>query len=156
MVSRTDAAGNVYIADTYNYVIKKWTVASNTRDDSGLWRIKTAVGRGGGWRGQVFTSPTPSITSSKMGCRHRTITNLVAAGLNYPYGAGRGRAGNVYIADRNNSAIKNGSPPATPSPNLVTAGLPAPRAWPWMRRAMFTSRIPATMPSRNGRRRMAR
>ena len=119
----TDAAGNVYIADTYNYVIKKWTVASNTVTTLVSGGLNLPLGVAVDGAGNVYIADTFNHLIKKWDVATGTITNLVAAGLNYPYGLAVDGAGNVYIADRNNSAIKKWIAASNTVTNLVTAGL---------------------------------
>lgn len=74
-----DAAGNLYIADEYNSVIRKVDAAT------GL--ISTIAGSGGfGYNGDGISATT--------------------ADLDYPAGVAVDAAGNVYIADQSNSRIR--------------------------------------------------
>ena len=49
-----DGAGNVYIADTANNAIKKWTAANNTVTTLVSSGLMLSLWRGGGWRGQCL------------------------------------------------------------------------------------------------------
>ena len=72
-----DTAGNLYIADTYNNVI---------REVSG--GIITTVAGGGSQTDPVFSGPATS------------------AALSYPYGVTLDAAGNLYIADAGNNLVR--------------------------------------------------
>src|ERR1022692_284637 len=69
-----DTGGNVYIADSGNNAIKKWSVADNAFPG---WTVAKSV-----------------------------VASLVTSGLNSPWGVAVDAAGNVYIADTYNSAVK--------------------------------------------------
>jgi uncharacterized protein (TIGR03437 family) len=73
-----DAAGNVYIADTYNNVIRKVTAATGI--------ITTAVGGAAGYIGDGGPA--------------------TGAGLKLPTGVAVDSAGNLYIADQGHNAIR--------------------------------------------------
>jgi sugar lactone lactonase YvrE len=77
----TDAAGNVYVADTYNHTIRKITPAGVV---STLAGIAGSSGSGDG-------------TGN-------------AAQFNYPWGVATDSAGNVYLADRWNHTIRRITP----------------------------------------------
>jgi sugar lactone lactonase YvrE len=74
-----DGAGNLYIADQYNYVIRKVTAATGV--------ITTAAGNGT----QGFSGDGGPATSAQ---------------LKRPYGVAVDGAGNLYIADKNNNRIR--------------------------------------------------
>jgi sugar lactone lactonase YvrE len=77
-----DAAGNLFIADTFNYLIRKVT-------PGGI--ISTVAGRGG----NGFSGDGGSATSAL---------------LNYPTGVGVDAAGNLFIADSGNNRIRKVTP----------------------------------------------
>jgi hypothetical protein len=79
----TDSAGNVYVADTGNYTIRKITPAGVVTTLAGL------AGTGGSEDG----------TGS-------------AARFNYPYGIASDSADNLYVADTSNHSIRKGIRPA--------------------------------------------
>lgn len=71
-----DAAGNVYVADTYNYLIRKVTSAGAVSTFAG-------TGTGGGTNGPV-----------------------ASATFSFPSGVAVDSSGNVYVADSNNGLIR--------------------------------------------------
>ena len=73
-----DAAGNIYIADTNNDRIRKFTVGGN---------ISTVAGTGTGG----YTGDGGAATSAR---------------INNPYGVSVDAVGNIYIADTNNNRIR--------------------------------------------------
>ena len=75
-----DTSGNIYIADSQNNVIRMVNVDTNI--------ITTVAGIGG----SIGYSGDGGVATSAM--------------LNYPYGAAIDAAGNIYIADYNNCAIR--------------------------------------------------
>ena len=101
-----DGAGNVYIADYRNSAIKKWNSASNTLSalvSIGLNYCQSAVGDGAG--NFLYYVPLEIIT---------------------PSGVAVDGAGNVYIADYRNSAIKKCNSASTTITALVFSGLYSP------------------------------
>jgi hypothetical protein len=89
----TDSAGNVYVADSYNHAIRK-IIADGT--------VSTLAG-----------STTPGIADGKG----------AAAGFRYPWGLTTDRLGNVYVADRNNHAIRKITPAGDVSTIAGKAGI---------------------------------
>jgi sugar lactone lactonase YvrE len=81
-----DSMGNVYVADTYNQIIRKITPAGV---------VTTLAGLPGG---------------SGVGSADGTGS---AARFNYPHGIAVNSAGNVYVADTANHTIRVGGPTAT-------------------------------------------
>src|SRR6266508_1760997 len=77
----TDSAGNVYVADTFNHTLRKITPAD---------AVSTLAG-------------TAGITGSADGTG-------AAARFNFPEGVATDSAGNVYVADTNNSTIRKITP----------------------------------------------
>lgn len=78
-----DSAGNVYIADTYNCLVRKVNTAGTISTIAGLV-VNNSPRCGFSGDGGVATS----------------------AELSYPYGVAVDSKGNVYIADHNNSVIR--------------------------------------------------
>ena len=76
-----DGAGNVYIADTGNNAIKKWTAASNTVTtlvSSGL-SYPTGVAVDGA--GNVYIADTGNNAIKEWTAANNTVTTLVSSGL---------------------------------------------------------------------------
>jgi DNA-binding beta-propeller fold protein YncE len=118
-----DNAGNVYIADTFNKAIKKWTAASNsvtTLISSGL---KGPYGVAVDNAGNVYVADAYSSTIKKWTATNNSVTTLVASGLNYPYGVAVDGSGNVYIADTYNNLIKKWTVANNSVTTLVSSGL---------------------------------
>ncbi|MCD0489495.1 YDG domain-containing protein [Pedobacter sp. MC2016-14] len=76
----TDASGNVYVADTYNHLIRKISPAGVVSTLAGNVSGGSADGTG------------------------------TAASFNYPSGVATDASGNVYVADQNNNLIRKISP----------------------------------------------
>ena len=119
-----DAAGNVYIADTDNNAIKEWNAATRRRHHPGLLRAESTRSA---WRWTAratSTSRIPATTRSRSGTpRPRRSRTLVSSGLNTPDGVAVDGAGNVYIADTGNNAIKEWNAATQTVSTLVSSGL---------------------------------
>jgi len=123
-----DAAGNVYIADTFNKAIKKWTVANNTVTtliSSGLY-YPYGVAVDGAGNVYIADGGVNLITNSVLKmwtAANNTVTTLISSGLYYPNGLAVDGAGNVYIADTYNNAIKEWTAANNSVTTLVSSGL---------------------------------
>lgn len=93
-----DAAGNVYIADTYNQRIRRV-------DTNGI--ITTIAGAA------VVTTPLGGHVSSRSGAYSGDGGPATEAHLNIPRGVDVDGAGNVYIADTQNNRIRRVDPLGT-------------------------------------------
>ena len=76
------------------------------RHHAGVFGIESTPWRGGGRRGQCLYRRHGNNAIKKWMAASNTVTTLVASGLNYPCGVAVDGAGNVYIADTDNNAIK--------------------------------------------------
>jgi hypothetical protein len=91
-----DSAGNLYVADTFNYTIRKITPVGTN------WVVTTIGG-------------SPGVSGSDDGAGGAALFNL-------PFGIGVDTNGNVYVADYQNSRITKGTPPvAPPGPPQITS-----------------------------------
>ena len=88
-----DGAGNVYIADTDNNAIKKWTAANNTVTtlvSSGLKRPQGVAVDGAG---NVYIADTGNNAIKEWTAANSNVTTLVSSGLNRSQWRGGGRRG---------------------------------------------------------------
>ena len=86
-----DASGSLYIADLYDYRVRKVT--------SGM--ITTIAGNGNaGYNGDGGSAIAPSIAATS------TTPAVLGARLNQPYSVAVDGSGNVYVADRINNVIR--------------------------------------------------
>jgi DNA-binding beta-propeller fold protein YncE len=121
-----DGAGNVYIADTGNQAIKKWTVANNTVTTlvpSGLVYPSGVAVDGAG---NVFVTDTFHNAIKEWVAASNTVTMLVDSNLSLPFGLAVDGVGNVYIADTYNSAIREWIAASNTVTTLVASGLSLP------------------------------
>jgi len=98
-----DAAGHLYVMDTYNQTIRKMTLVGTS------WVVTTVAGQVG-------------VTGSADGLG----TNAL---FNYAQSAAFDSAGNIYVADTHNSTIRLGQV-VFPSLQIVPAGNQAILSWP--------------------------
>jgi DNA-binding beta-propeller fold protein YncE len=101
-----DVAGNVYIADTYNNAIKKWTAANSnvtTLVSAGLYYPSGIAVDGAG---SVYIADTYHSMIKKWTAASSTVTTLVSSGVSYPWGVAVDGAGNVYIVDNYSNSVK--------------------------------------------------
>ncbi len=121
-----DGAGNVYIADSENNAIRKWTASNNivtTVTTNGL-SSPAAVAVDGA--GNVYIANTYSNAITIWTASNNTVTTLISSGLSHPFGVAVDGAGNVYIADTLNSAIKEWTTASNTVTTLVSNGLTHP------------------------------
>ena len=101
-----DVAGNVYIADTTNNVIEKWTATNNMLAALVSSGLAYPAGMAVDAAGNVYIADTGNSAIKEWTAASKTVTTLVPSGLSNPAGVAVDAAGNVYIADTGNSAIK--------------------------------------------------
>jgi DNA-binding beta-propeller fold protein YncE len=120
-----DGAGYVYIADTYNNAVKKWSPANNgvtTLVDSGLNGPSGVAVDGAG---NVYIADSYHASIKKWSAANG-VTTLVSSELYNPKGVAVDGAGNVYFADYNNNTIKQWSAATHTVTTLVDSGLSYP------------------------------
>ena len=131
-----DSAGNVYVADTGNSIIRKITPAGKVTTLAGkAGKTGSANGTGGSARfffpnsvavdsaGNVYVADTDNNTIRKItptgvvstlaglaDSSGLVNTNGSAARFNEPFGVAVDKAGNVYVADTRNNAIRKVTP----------------------------------------------
>jgi hypothetical protein len=98
-----DRAGNLYVADIYNHTIRKLTPMGTN------WLVTTLAGKAG----------VPSYADG---------TNRAAL-FHYPWGATLDSAGNLYVGDQDNGAIRKLTPVGTNCVVTTLAGLPRVRGY---------------------------
>lgn len=121
-----DRFGNVFIADTYNNAIKKWTLTNNTVTTLVSTGLSLPFGVAVDGSGNVLIADTYNNALKKWTPGLGNVTTLINAGLNHPTGIAVDGAGNVYLADQNNNAIKKWIAGNNTVSNLVTTGLNLP------------------------------
>jgi DNA-binding beta-propeller fold protein YncE len=121
-----DSTGNVYIADTGNQAIKKWTAANNTVTTLVASGLVYPSGLAVDGAGNVFVTDTFHNAIKEWVAASNTVTMLVDSNLSLPFGVALDSVGNVYIADTYNSAIKEWMAASNNVNTLVPSGLSLP------------------------------
>ena len=113
-------AGNIYIADTQNNAIKKWSSATQqvtTLVSSGL---NLPAGVAVDWAGNVYIADTANNAVEEWSAATQQVSTLVSSGLNAPGSVAVDAAGNVYISDTSNNAVKQWSVATGQVTTLIT------------------------------------
>src|SRR5437868_701494 len=145
-----DSAGNLYVADTYNFTIRKITSAgvvttlagtagtAGSADGTGsAAQFYYPYGVAADGAGNVYVADTDSNTSRKV-TSTGVVTTLAgtagvpgsangtgsAAGFNHPSGVAGDNAGNVYVADTDNNTIRKITSTGVVTTLAGTAGVP--------------------------------
>jgi len=121
-----DAAGNIYIADTFHNAIKEWTATNgvvSTLVSSGL---ATPADVAVDLAGNVYIADDFHNAIKEWTVTNGIVSTLVASGLNQPNGLTVDASGNVYIADTFNNAIKKWTAANGAVTTLVSSGLSDP------------------------------
>jgi uncharacterized repeat protein (TIGR01451 family) len=114
-----DGVGDLFIADTGNQAVKEWN--ASTQQVTTLVSGVQAGGLAVDFIGNVYFS-TPSSSVDEWQSSTQQVTTLVSQGLNTPAGLAVDGAGNVYIADYDNNAVKIWSPATQQATVLADTG----------------------------------
>ncbi|HTQ55150.1 MAG TPA: BACON domain-containing carbohydrate-binding protein [Bryobacteraceae bacterium] len=100
-----DSLGNVYIADTLNNAIKKWTATTGILSTlvSGL---NSPQGVAVDSQGDVFFTDSKNNAVKEWMASKQSVVSLVSTGLSVPMGGAVDALGNFYFADYGHNAIK--------------------------------------------------
>ncbi len=118
-----DGAGNVYVADSGNSAILKWTATNNQVATLVSAGLNSPSGLALDSAGNVYIADSGSGMVLKWTAATDVLTPLVSGGLNTPAGVAVDSSGNVYIADTGNSAIKEWMASNGQVTTLVSTGL---------------------------------
>jgi DNA-binding beta-propeller fold protein YncE len=120
-----DSTGNVYIADTVNRAVKKWTAANNTVTTLVSSNLSSPYGVAVDGAGNVYFTSGSSLLQVWT-ATNNTVTTLLSSGLNGPEGVAVDAVGNVYFADSFNKAVKEWTAANSNVTTLVSSGLNKP------------------------------
>ena len=121
-----DGAGNVYIADTTDGAIKKWTASTqqvSTLVPSGL---NDPTGVAVDSHGNVYIADCKNNAVKEWSVLNGLVTSLVSSGLSYPTGVAVDSQGNVYFSDAGHNEIKEWIAATKATTVLISSGLSAP------------------------------
>ena len=122
-----DSAGNVYISDTNDKTIKKWTASTQSLSTLVSTGLVSPEGVAVDGAGNVYIADIGDKAVKKWVASTQTLSTLVSTGLNYPAGVAVDGSGNVYIADTNNNTIYKWTA-ATQAVTTLASGLSYPSA----------------------------
>jgi sugar lactone lactonase YvrE len=123
-----DNVGNLYIADTFNKVIKKWT-AANTNVTTLISVLNYSLGVAVDCMGNIYFSK--GEFGNNCAIEEWTVANtnfitLVSSGLYGPYGVAVDGAGNVYFSDYGFNVLNKWTAANSNVTTLVSSGLSMP------------------------------
>ena len=126
-----DNAGNVYIADYDNDVVRKWNVATQTLTtlNTDASPLNGPQGLAVDAAGNVYIADSINNALKKWSVATNTVEtiNTTASPFSNPVGVALDGAGNVYVADNGNNVIKMWSPSTQTVSVLPAAGLKGPQ-----------------------------
>jgi DNA-binding beta-propeller fold protein YncE len=120
-----DSAGNVYIADNDNRVVKL-PVGSNTPTKLPFTGLNRPQGVAGDSAGNVYVTDAGNKRVLKLPARSNTQVELPFTGLQGPTGLAVDSAGNVYVADAGNNRVLKLPVESNTQVGLAFAGLNRP------------------------------
>jgi len=120
-----DGAGNVYIADSGNNAIKKWS--TGTQQVSTLVSgLNAPAGVAVSSTGNVYFADQKNNAVKKWSVSTGVTSALVSSGLSSPVGVAVDNQGNVYFADAGHNAIDEWIAATGQVTTLVSSGLDVP------------------------------
>jgi DNA-binding beta-propeller fold protein YncE len=123
-----DGVGNLYISDSNNKAIYKWTAANSTVSTLVSSGLNNPQGVAVDGAGNVYFADSWNNAIKKWTAASNTVTTLVSSGLTFPFGVAVDGAGNVYIADFGNNAVKKWTAANNTVTTLVSSGLSFPQS----------------------------
>jgi len=123
-----DGAGNVYIADSGNQAIKKWTATDNSVTTLVSSGLNGPAGVALDAADNVYIADTGANRIKEWSPANSNLSVLVLFGFNQPQGVAVDGAGNVYIADSYNFAVEEWTVANSNVITLVSSGLAYPVA----------------------------
>jgi streptogramin lyase len=121
-----DAQGNVYIADTSDNAIKKWTASSKVVGTLVSTGLNAPAGVAVDAQGNLYIADSKNNAIKMWNASSNVVTTLVSTGLSLPIGMAVDNQGNVYFSDAGHNSIKEWLAATKAVITLVT-GLNGPR-----------------------------
>lgn len=118
-----DNTGDVYISDTGNNAIKKWTAANNTVTTLVSSGLNLPYGVAVDGTGNLYIADSRDQALKKWTAADSNVTVLMSSALGSPEGVAVDKAGNVYMADSYNEEIKEWTAANSNVTTLAPAGL---------------------------------
>jgi DNA-binding beta-propeller fold protein YncE len=146
--------GNVYIADSNNNAIKKWTAANSNVVTLVSAGLNFPVGVAVDAVGNVYFADSANNAIKKWAIANSHVITLVSSQLNFPFCIAVDAAGNVYTSDTGDSAIKEWTAADNTLATLIS-GATGDLGVAVDGSVMSTLRRLSTPPSRSGQRRTA-
>jgi len=101
-----DGSGNVFIADSANNRIAKWSPANQTLTTLVSTGLKSPSGVAVDVSGNLIIADAGNVSIKKWTASTQSLTTLVSSGLSGILGVAVDPAGNVYIGDAGNHVVK--------------------------------------------------
>jgi hypothetical protein len=121
-----DTAGNLYIADTYNNAIKKWTATNNAMTTLVSSGLDLPNGVAVDAAGNVYIADTFFNAVKKWTAANQTVSTVISSGLIQPHGVAVDASGNIYVTDTFNHVIKKWTV-TTSAVTTILSGLNLPK-----------------------------
>ena len=117
-----DADGNLYIADTGNNAIKKWTPSSRIVTTLVSEGLSSPSGVAVDIAGNVYIADRDHSVVKQWQSGSQAVSSLLSDGLSAPHDVAVDAAGRVYVADFGNAAVKQFNGGNQTTNTLVAAG----------------------------------
>ncbi len=122
-----DAQGNLYIADTSNNAVKKWTAATKLVTPLVILGLNAPRGIAVDAQGNVYIADSGNNAIKVWSASTQLVTPLVSSGINSPGGVAVDSLGNVYFSDTGHNAIKEYPAAAPHTVATLVTGLSNPQ-----------------------------
>jgi sugar lactone lactonase YvrE len=121
-----NAAGNAFVADSFNNAIKKWTLTNNS--------VSTLIGSGLNHpngiatdaAGNLYIADTSNNAIKKWNVTNSTVSTVIAAGLNGPYSVAVDGTGNIFILETSPALVKKWTAANSNLTTIISTGLSGP------------------------------
>lgn len=118
-----DTVGNVYIADQFDFSIKKWIASTQQLVTLVSTGLNLPQGVAVDAAGNVYIADTNNNAIKKWNISTKQVTTLVSTGLSEPKAVAVDGTGNIYIADYGNNTLKKWDASTKQVTSLVSTGV---------------------------------